>query len=274
MKNFIITILLLAGGYAHAQEYFYNKHWQRTSKKKEYAYKRMVNMVGETTYEITDYYYRTDIYMKGTYLTTQPEYLADYRSTLYRHDTFTYYYPNGSLKAKGKFLSGYRHGEWLHYHNDGTTIEEKAYYTHGKKTGTWEKYDRNGQIDRITTFNDDGLPDKAPSQRTSAESPIFRYVEQMPEPGYNINEYLGGKIKYPPSARKMRLQGRAKINFVVDTDGYITDVESISPETDILFLLEAIRVVQMMPPWKPGSQNGQPVKVYYTLPINFKLPGK
>lgn len=102
------------------------------------------------------------------------------------------------------------------------------------------------------------------------ETQILLFVEQMPEPLYNVNEYLSNNIVYPAKARKQRISGRVLVKFVVDTTGEITTVEvpkSIHPLLDA----EAIRVVSRMPKWKPGMHKGKHVRVYFTLPINFRL---
>lgn len=99
---------------------------------------------------------------------------------------------------------------------------------------------------------------------------VFSYVEQMPVSGYDIPSYLGKNIKYPDAARENNIEGRVVVKFVVNEDGHISEVQvvrGIGGGCDE----EAKRVVQAMPPWKPGKQNGKAVKVYFTLPIQFKL---
>ena len=104
----------------------------------------------------------------------------------------------------------------------------------------------------------------------TGEKQIFMYVEIMPVPPYDINEYLSENVKYPVSAIDSNIEGRVIIKFVVDTLGNIIDVVAAKPLHPLLDA-EAIRVVKSMPKWKPGTQNGRPVMVYYTLPISFKL---
>lgn len=99
---------------------------------------------------------------------------------------------------------------------------------------------------------------------------IYQYVEQMPTPGFDMNEYLAKNIHYPDSATKHGIQGRVVLQFVITEDGGIRDakvVRGISPECDA----EAIRVIKAMPKWKPGKQNGKNVSVFYTQPITFRL---
>ncbi len=105
------------------------------------------------------------------------------------------------------------------------------------------------------------------------DNQIYTVVEQQPEfpGGYEaMMKFIQKNMKYPPQARRMGTEGRVFVGFVVNTDGKITDVQTvkgISMDCD----KEAARVVQMMPPWKAGKQNGRPVRVRFVLPVNFKL---
>ncbi len=99
---------------------------------------------------------------------------------------------------------------------------------------------------------------------------VFTSVEQMPEPPFDINKYLSQNIRYPAAAKEDGIQGRVVLQFVVDRDGSVGDIK-IARDIGGGCGKEAVRVVSGMPKWKPGKQNGQAVKVYYTLPVNFKL---
>ncbi|MBU3677352.1 MAG: energy transducer TonB, partial [Chitinophagaceae bacterium] len=105
------------------------------------------------------------------------------------------------------------------------------------------------------------------------ESKVFDFVEQMPEfPGgeTKLAEYLSKNIKYPKQANENGIQGRVVLSFIVNEDGNITDIKvvrGIGYGCD----QEAMRVVNGMPNWKPGRQNGKPVRVSFNLPIMFQL---
>lgn len=104
----------------------------------------------------------------------------------------------------------------------------------------------------------------------SPSSGIYNYVEEMPRAGYNYNDYLANNIHYPYSARENNIQGKVIVRFVVNEDGRISDCSIVRSAGGGLDE-EALRVVRSFPRWKPGKQNGKPVKVYFTLPINFTL---
>lgn len=102
---------------------------------------------------------------------------------------------------------------------------------------------------------------------------VYDVVEQMPcFPSGDIAmvEYLRQNIRYPAEAHKEGIEGRVIATFVVEKDGSISDIvinRSVHPLLDE----EAKRVIAAMPKWTPGRQNGQPVRVKYTIPISFRL---
>lgn len=102
---------------------------------------------------------------------------------------------------------------------------------------------------------------------------VYDVVEQMPEfPGGMVAfmDYLIQNMKYPEDAEKQKVEGHVIARFIVETDGSISDVnvvKQVFPSLDA----EAIRVLQAMPKWTPGKQNGKPVRVKYTVPVTFKL---
>ena len=101
----------------------------------------------------------------------------------------------------------------------------------------------------------------------------FDVVEQMPEfPGgiKALLDYLCQNVKNPADAEKQKIEGRVIANFVVETDGSISNVEVFRPVFPSLDA-EAVRVLSAMPKWKPGMQSGKVVRVKYTVPISFNL---
>ena len=102
---------------------------------------------------------------------------------------------------------------------------------------------------------------------------VFDTVEQMPEyPGgmQAMIAFLQTNMKYPEDAAKQKVEGRVMVQFIVETDGSISDVhvaKQVFPSLDA----EAIRVVQAMPKWTPGKEKGKVVRVKYNLPIVFRM---
>lgn len=102
---------------------------------------------------------------------------------------------------------------------------------------------------------------------------IFEKVDQMPEfPGgiQRLVDYLNSKIKYPERARQNSIEGKVFVQFIVSKSGKVTNVE-VKRDIGHGCGEEAYRVVSNMPDWKPGKIKGEPVNVYFTLPISFRL---
>ena len=110
------------------------------------------------------------------------------------------------------------------------------------------------------------------TQAVEEEKP-YEMVEQMPTfPGgaEALLQYIAKNLKYPTIAQENGVQGRVICQFVVGRDGSVQNVRvvrSLDPSCD----KEAVRVIQSLPKWIPGKQNGKAVPVYYTVPIMFKL---
>ena len=95
-------------------------------------------------------------------------------------------------------------------------------------------------------------------------------AEVWPKFNGDLMKWLGNNIRYPVDAVELGMEGRVVLRFVVQTDGTVGNIEVLQrfhPSCD----REAVRVVSKMPKWVPGSQEGHPVAVYYTLPIYFKI---
>jgi protein TonB len=105
------------------------------------------------------------------------------------------------------------------------------------------------------------------------EEPPLLFVEQMPSyPGGDAEciKFIKANVKYPEIAKENQISGTVYVSFVVNKDGNITDIKIVrSPDESLS--REAIRVVKLMPPWKPGRQNNTAVRVQFNLPIKFTL---
>lgn len=104
---------------------------------------------------------------------------------------------------------------------------------------------------------------------------VFVSVEQMPKfPGGDaeLMKYIQEHLRYPTMAAENNIQGKVVVQFVVTKNGSVGEVKVIRSRDQDLDK-EAVRVVKSLPNFIPGRMNGQPVNVWYTLPINFKLQG-
>lgn len=105
---------------------------------------------------------------------------------------------------------------------------------------------------------------------------IFLVVEQSATPKGGMEafyKFISNTIRYPAQARRMGIEGKVFVEFVVDRDGTLTQftvVKGIGAGCDE----EAIRVLKSAPPWNPGKQRGKPVRQRMVIPIFFRLAEK
>ena len=145
------------------------------------------------------------------------------------------------------------------------------------ETAFGQKDNEKGTEDRnITkTLKDEVVVEKKEEKPKEVKEEIFRSVEQMPQfPGGDaaLMKFLQSHINYPPMAAENSVQGKVILQFVVEKDGKVGEVK-VARSVDKDLDREAIRVVKTLPRFTPGRQNGQPVRVWYTLPVTFKLQG-
>ena len=154
---------------------------------------------------------------------------------------------NGKLLEEGTYASGAKEGKWLDYYENGKVKHEEIYEA--------------AELVRGTYFNESGEPSK------------YKAYEAMPEyPGGlpALGNFLRSHLKYPNQAKRRNISGTVFVGFIVDNTGRVKDVKVLK---GIGFGCdeEAVRVVSLFPPWNPGRQRGQPVSVWYSLPIRFIL---
>lgn len=143
--------------------------------------------------------------------------------------------------------------------NDGIVANEE----------NWTTRTQQGSED----FYRDVMPE--PEPMPMKQDVVYEIVDEPAEyPGGReaMSEYLKKNLMYPAIAKENGIQGKCYLRFVVNTDGSISDVRVLRGVTDCPECdKEATRTVKNMPNWKPGRMNGKDVKMYFTLPIAFKL---
>ena len=109
------------------------------------------------------------------------------------------------------------------------------------------------------------------AQTPTSGEPLFTVVEQMPEfPGgpEALMKFIKANIQFPLEAFDMGIQGKVVVEFSIEQDGHVDSIsikKSVWPSMDA----EAMRVVGLLPPFKPGTQQGKAVRVKFTLPISM-----
>ena len=134
----------------------------------------------------------------------------------------------------------------------------------------WKPGMENGQPVRTRFF----VPISFKSQQSAEDKgEVSEFLEDMPEfPGGEkaMMQWIAQNIQYPKEAIDGHIEGRVVVSFIVEKDGSISNAEvkrSIHESLD----KEALRVVNAMPKWKPGMENGQPVRARFHIPVSFKL---
>jgi protein TonB len=125
---------------------------------------------------------------------------------------------------------------------------------------------------------DEPVPSAPASTDKSSVDPskIFTAVEMEPSfPGgiEMFYKFLQYNIRYPAKAFEDKMQGKVFVSFTVEKDGSLNNIKvvrALGGGCDE----EAVRVMELSPKWKPGVQNGRPVRVQYTMPISFSLAGR
>lgn len=247
-----------------------------------------VKMAG-TPVKVWDYYLPSkNLQMSGTF--------ADQACKI-RDGKFVYYEVTGEKSYELFYTNNIRNGKSLQFHKNGK-LKDETIYINDKIEGVSTEYDSNGVLvvqanyannhlhgDRITYYPNGKLR-RVETFDSTKNDPIVKKCftlsgadttyyprETMPEFTGGIDQlyfFLSRNIKYPPRAREKGLEGKVVMQFVITNTGELTEVEVIrSPSEE--FTKESVRVVKSMPNWKPGTLEGQPVSVKYTLPIRFQL---
>ena len=160
---------------------------------------------------------------------------------------------------------------------DGNVVVVKTTESTGKKRTTSVTVTRNDNENgkKVYVVKSDGEATIASSLEAEVkpELPVLA-PDSMPEfPGgvSAMMTYLMDNVKYPADAKKDKKEGRVACSFVITKEGKVTDAHVVKSSGTESLDNEALRVVNNMPDWKPGKENGEPVNVHYTIPVVFKL---
>lgn len=198
------------------------------------------------------------------------------------------YYPNGKLyntksytkdrnllykdcrDSTGKVLTEKGNGNWMDFDESFKKISEEGQVIDGFKEGEWRGR-INDSVRAVYTYKK-GI--KIASEAINkAGLETYSFVEVLPEFPDGARAFfgfLGRNISYPPAAKEKGMQGRVLITFVVEKDGSLSNIgvlRGIGDGCDE----EAVRVMKLSPPWKPGYHNGIPVRMTYSVPVVFNL---
>jgi TonB family protein len=173
--------------------------------------------------------------------------------------------------SQGKLLSkdakGYIDSLFIHIPREININPYKSAYLHVSSFIHIE------ESDQIQAIDEDEI-EEVTHNESNADS-VYSFAEEMPMfPGGqdSLNAYIIRTIRYPIEAKAAGLQGTVYINFIVEKDGSVSNINVIKGIKEGMVLeQEAVRVVKTMPKWNPGKMDSKPVRVNYYLPIRFVL---
>ena len=241
MKYLIILLFLNFTYFVFSQDTittYYDSKWKEVSKENA-KYYRIATKGDKKQWNVKDYFMNGKIQMEGTYQTKKMD---------IRIGHFTYYFENGFKSSEGDFLKNKFNGEWTWYHENG-------------KVSTKEIYSKDELID-IQCWDEN-----SEKQEENCKPDIFpEFI------GGNIayTKFFNENLKFPQVAIDTYTKGIVKVKFAIDKDGTVKEavvVESVDP----IIEKEALRVVNLMPKWKPGKSHNRVEKMYCTIPVRFKF---
>lgn len=246
MKNLLLFFLLFFStiSFAQTDTTFFDVDWKACSKT-EASYYRIVTKQG-IDYKVKDMYLKTDI----------PQMIAvcSALEPLYKNGLCAFYSESGQKTSEGNYVNNKQMGIWINWDEDGKDSSVIEFFA-----------DSSYKNIHISATN-----------KTVNDKYDFYYpYEIMPEYIGGIgamSEFIIQHVKYPKYERNHGVSGTCYVTFVVEKDGSVTDVRILrgvagGPGCD----KEALRVINLMPKWKPGIQGGRIVRVQFNLPIKFTL---
>ena len=183
---------------------------------------------------------------------------------------FKYFDEFGELFEEGFYLNNLKEWIWRSYVNGKLWLEIN--YLNDKYNGTFTSFYRNGYIKRKDYFENGNFKMGNCYDKNGNDTlyypfripPVFKGGEEK------MYKYLSENVNYPHDAKKYGIEGKVIVKFYIDENGKIVNTTVISKTAEILNR-SAIKCVNEMPNWFPGLQDGEKVKVGYTIPIIFKL---
>lgn len=181
------------------------------------------------------------------------------------------WYKNGELEFQAEYQRGKLTGAYKSWYENGQ-LRYKIGYLDGEKHDSLTAYYETGRLRRIEVYSLGKLTTGHLYNEQGEEIDFFP-MEQMPEfkgGEQRMMKWIFQHVNYPRKAYKDNVEGIVIVSFVIEKNGRVDEAEiirSVHPEIDA----EALRVVKLMPSWKPGLQEGKPARVRYTLPLKFSL---
>lgn len=278
---FLIFLFSHSLSFAQSKMEYFDGDWMPLRNKNGAVFYRMIEK-RDDKFVVKDFFMKNDkLQMEAECSKVQPEIVMD--------GTATWYYENGTVQKAGTIENGEYVGQWKSYYEDGTPREEMK-YKDGKELylqywlSTGDPVLQNGSGILVEKDNKDYLQFTTfrDSVRTSAyrinnvsKDTVYLEVDQTAEyiGGFPaLYDHIGKQLvgKYPKEARRLGVQGRVFIEFIIDKNGQISNsfvLKGIGAGCDQV----ALDAFNTLSAWKPGIENGKPVKQMMVLPVVFRL---
>lgn len=267
MKHlFLIIGFFIASLNINAQDtttVYFDKSWHKTTKTNASFYRKIIKK-SKKEYLVNDYYLNGILQMTGVYTS---------KNLKKKEGKFTYFHENGQKSSEGLFEDGDQSGLWHAWYPSGA-VHDEGKYIEGKKQDEWKWYFETGQISAREVYNEDNLVTIEFWDETGNK--IAGDLEPIVKPQFIGGEgvllkYIAEHVRYPQETQENNIEGTAYIRFAIGFDGKIEDAEVFRSAADRLLDLEALRVVKGMPHWIPGKEHNLPKKIYFIVPIKFRL---
>jgi periplasmic protein TonB len=237
-----------------------NAYAQRKPAEKFYLWDanfKPVNKQGAATYftsvlKVNDTTWQWDTYNMAGPIVVSEQFKDEEGKQM--HGRVIQYHRNGYIDSTGKIINGRHDGDWYFYNDSGKVIYRKSYEA-GKLANTRDYLKEQAN--------------KVPGDTATT----FTIVEIESEFKGGINQwikYMQKNLVYPERAIQLKKQGSVMVQFIVDKDGSVSDVE-VFKSVEFSLDREALRMIRQSPKWQPALQNGKPVKSYKRQPIGFRM---
>jgi periplasmic protein TonB len=224
---------------------YYNADSDTVQTKAEATHYLVLQTNGKS--RVTTKYSATDVKLEETaYRKGKPKSgVGD--SVWWKYGSFRVWYPTGELEAEGSYILDLLHDNLKTYYPNGVLRRNDVYYIDTLRQAHCYAHD-GSEIPHI--------PYQVQPEFKGGQGEMFRF--------------LGETIVYPLESRQEGTEGTVYVGFWISKTGVVENVK-IRIGVDKNLDKEALRVVKSMPNWKPGKQEGEPVRIRFTLPVRFKL---
>lgn len=264
MRTIVLSLFCFFSATLFAQQLpdtiFYDLGWKISNRANAFFYR--ITVKEEYGFSVQDHYINGTLQMTGFYTSFDPD---------NKHGVFTYYNEDGVKVSVGRFKKNKKVGEWIHFYKSGL-LKSKENFENGELNDTTKFYFETGELRRIEVYDHDSLVVGKCYRKNGSDTAYFPAEEAPRYVGGEsaLRQFIASNIDYPRKARKNEIQGRVYVKFKIKKDGRVDEIficRGVHPLLDGA----AMDVIKKLPPFIPAKNEGAPVEVDFTVPINFLL---